>query len=75
MDKTEAQDVQAGKERRAVKGSRGLQERLSSSPSKEEEGKKDPQASTAFLDHEEIKVCEELPVSRAIQASTVPQAL
>lgn len=75
MDKTEFQDVRAQRERKAVKGPRDLQERLSLSPSEEEKEKMDPLASVAFLDHEEVKVCEELPARRGIQASTDPQAL
>lgn len=74
MDETEVQDVRARKERKALKGPWGLQERPRLSPSKEIEGKKDRRASTAFLDHEEVKVCEALPASQGIRASTDPQA-
>lgn len=44
------------------------------SPSKERQENKDPLASTAFLDHEEVKVCKELPVRRGTQASMDLQA-
>lgn len=74
MDKMELQDVKVQKERKDVKGSRGLQEIPTLSPSKETKGNKDPQASTAFLDHEELKVYEELLVSQGIQASMEPLA-
>lgn len=66
--------MRARKERKAVKGPQGHQERPSVSPSKEREERKDPLVSTAFLDHEEVKVCKELLVSQGIQASTDPKA-
>lgn len=74
MDEMGNQVVREQKERKAVKGPWGLKERPSLSPSREKEEKKDPSALTAFLDHEEIEVCEELPASRGIQASMDPRA-
>lgn len=45
-----------------VKGFRDLKERPTSSPSKETKGNKEPQASTAFLDHEVRAVTIEITV-------------
>lgn len=53
-----------------VKGSRGLQEIPTLSPSKETKGNQDPQASTAFLDHEVRAVTIEITV-RVLQGHDV----
>lgn len=64
--------MRARKGRKAVKGPWGLKERPKVSPSEDRQEQKDPPASVASLDHEEIKVSKELPVSRGIRASTDP---
>ncbi|TNN34930.1 Collagen alpha-2(IV) chain [Liparis tanakae] len=73
-DETEVQDVRGGKERKVVSGPWGLQGTPRPSPSKEPGDQEDPRGSTASLDHEGLKVCEELQVSRGLWAPTGPQA-
>lgn len=69
MDKKDLQDVRAQKERRAVQGPRGPQEKPSLFSSKDRKESLDLPALMASLDHEEVKVHKELLVSRGIRAS------
>lgn len=68
----ELEDVKVQKERKAVKGPQGLQETPGLFPSKERKETQDPQESTGFLDHEEIKVHKELLVIPGTLASPEP---